>query len=213
MKLSLVPPFNANRQLKRTIASSMYIDANDFLTRVRYLRSDQDLISFSYDSKILVDLLMAAESDLKSIIVSLSRKNESPEDAYLVARNAGHNISRLYSVVESRAFRRLKLLSEKDKKMLLLFYSSFRVSNRYKIITLLKLKKEDPVFRQLRLGEISKLLTEKSIQELHGVVFRLHVLANSALKRYTDYPAMIGTNVKKLHHRMEQFEVTLGRRL
>ena len=75
---SLIPAFNVNKQLKSTIASTMWTDANDFLHRSNIILEDLETGSFAYLSKIYVDILMAIESDLKCIIIGLSLKSETP---------------------------------------------------------------------------------------------------------------------------------------
>ena len=110
--------FNSNTFLKRTICDSMYIDANQFLWRVHHLIRLDDFTDRNWYSKIYVDLIMAIETDLKAIIVGLSKDSETPEQAYNSARQKGHNIKKLYDEVEDRAKNRLKLLNKKDKKLL-----------------------------------------------------------------------------------------------
>ncbi|UII28758.1 hypothetical protein LVD15_10125 [Fulvivirga maritima] len=209
----ITPPFNSERLLKSTLSNSMLSDANDFLWRVDIVKSNSDFFGISFISKIYVELLMAVESDLKSLIISLSLRKETPEDAYMVARNCGHDISKLYSEVEKRAKNRITLLKLKDKNELLEKATQIKVSNRYKLISLLKIKTDDPLDRLFGVGKYSSLLTYEYISDLEKIALKLHQISSKSSKRYLDMVAMNGRNIGKYERRVNQFKEKLGKKL
>lgn len=210
---SIFPPFNADRQLKSQITRSMVLDGHEFLIRADLLVAKPYVRSSSYLSKIYVDLLMSIESSLKSLIISLSKKNETPEDCYTIARKKGHRINDLYSEVEMRAFRRIKLLSLKDKNELLNNSIKIKVSNRYKIVTMTDLK-SDGLGRLWGDGIYTKLLDHSYIlHRLRNIAQQLHIIARDAEKKYMDMIAIKGQNAGKTSARFELFYKNLSGRL
>lgn len=207
-RISLVPAFNVDRQLKSDLANSMWGDSNDLLWRAKMSLSNPPSYSKAFLAKVFVDILMSVESTLKSLIISLSKKQETPEEAYLVARNCGHKILNLYQMVESRSYRRLKLLSNKDFKILSKA-NALKVENRYKLITTLMLIQEDWQERELGTGEVSSILNFDFMDEFLRVTFKLHEISLHALKKFCDNRGVTGSNMVKLRARQTTFYRTL----
>lgn len=205
--------FDADIFLKSTICGSMFRDSHDFLWRVNCILNNMEHSGYSFISKIYVDLLMAIESDLKNLIIALSKQNESPEDAYKVARNKSHNIIKLYYEVELRAKNRLKLLNNNDKKELLNKATIIKVSNRYHLFSLLQIRDENPADRDFGLGEYSSLLSLEYVYELRKIAFKLHEIVIIAQSRFTVTVAMSGNDMTEYSNRMKEFKSNMGRKL
>ncbi len=201
---SLIPPFNAERQLKSDLANSMWGDANDLLWRVDMSLHDPPSYSKAFLAKVYVDILMSIESSLKSLIVCLSKKEESPEDAYITARKQNHNIIKLYQQVEIRSKRRIKMLSKKDINIITKGIT-LNVSNRYKLITELMLLEEDWIDRELNQGAVSSILNFDFINDLRIVAFLLHEISHRAIEKYCAQKAMNGSNHIKFRQRKKTF--------
>ena len=202
---SLIAPFNADRQLKSLISSTMWTDANDFLHRTNIMLENLEFSSFAYLSKIYIDILMAIESDLKCIIIALSDKSESPEDAYKIARKCSHRIDCLYQEAKTRAFKRVKLLNKKDEVELLENAIKIKVENRYRLETLIKLRKDGKFNIDWGLGEYSKLLDYNYMLRLQKIAFQLHELSRKISDKYLDSNGMFGTNLGKFDRRFDDF--------
>ena len=202
---SLIPAFNANKQLKSTIASTMWTDANDFLHRSNIILQDLETGSFAYLSKIYIDILMAIESDLKCIIVGLSIKSETPEESYNIIRGHSHRIDKLYNEVKKRALNRIKLLNKKDEIELLKNVIKIRVENRYRLVTLMQLRKDGKFNIDMGTGEYSQLLEYNYIRKLQKIAFELHVISDKTCKKYLIKEIINGKNMKKFDNRFKDF--------
>jgi hypothetical protein len=112
------PPYNSDLYLKKDISGSFWKDSNDLLWRSKIFRRHIPHDNLSTKSKVYVDLVMAIECSLKSMIVTLSLKSETPEAAYLVARRCSHHLDKLYAEVQKRARNRVKLLGKDEEKVL-----------------------------------------------------------------------------------------------
>ena len=208
-----LPKFNADRFIKSTIAGSMKQDAQDFIWRVDCIKQNMEYGGYSFFSKIYVDLLMAIESDLKCLIISLSKRDEKPEDAYIAARSKSHNISKLYAEVETRAKNRLKLLNSKDKEEIIYASTYIRVSNRYHLFSLLQIREEDPINRDFGYGEYSSLLSLEYINELERITFSLHEVTLSAMDRFLVPVMMSGCNISNYGDRLKEFKLKMDKKL
>jgi hypothetical protein len=204
----LQPKFNSNTFLKKTICDSMYTDANQFLWRVHHLIRIDEFHDRNWYSKIYVDLIMAIETDLKAIIVALSKSSETPEDAYKSARGKGHNIQKLYGEVESRAKNRLKLLSKKNKELLLTKYTLLNVSNRYDLVTFYGIR-EDIKNKNFTDKAVKYLLTHESLLELEKIANLLHQVSKKAIKK-KPIIAMSGDKMTKFYQRIDKFKSNIG---
>jgi hypothetical protein len=210
---NIFPKFNEERQLKSTLTGSMWSDANDFLWRVDILNKNSDFSGFTWWSKIYVDLLMSVESDLKAIIMSLSKEDETPEIAYKVLRSKGHSIENLYNEVERRSKNRLKLLSHKDKEEMLKISNRLTVSNRYKLITFLKIRSERGHGKEFQYGHFSFLLNYKAMKSFEKIALKLHEISRISMERNTDINAMNGNYIGDYYKRIKEFEKNMGTKL
>ncbi|GAB3406934.1 hypothetical protein HNQ93_004305 [Hymenobacter luteus] len=214
--LTLLPkgrPFNVSQSLKRKMASSFAADANDFLWRVGILNSSRPHDTNSFFSKMYVDLLMSAECSLKSLIVSLSPPNETPEDAYLKIRSLGHNLEKLYKEVERRAVNRLKLLKP-AQRALLMDANTIGVGYRYDITIFFFLSRESRLDRAFQQGTVSRILNYDFIMALYNMLHELRDLADAAqLKRFGPLTALSMKQLGKIEEREDAFFAAVGHRL
>jgi hypothetical protein len=210
---SFLPKFNADRFIKSTIANTMVHDAHDFIWRVGCIKKHMEYSGYSFFSKIYVDLLMAIESDLKCLIIALSKNDEKPEDAYKVARSKSHHINKLYKEVEIRAKNRLKLLDLKDRNEIIEKSTQIKVSNRYHLFSLLQIRDEDPMDRDFGYGKYSSLLSFEYISELERIAIDLHKITLVAMSRFTVTVSMSGQNMNKYSDRLKRFKSELGNKL
>lgn len=187
MEITKLPKYNENEYLKARISDGMHKDANQFLWRVHLLLRKSDFTDRNWFSKIYVDLMMAIESNLKSIAISLSPKSETPEQAYKKVRSQGHKIKELYQIVETLAKRRLKLLSSKEKNELLNKYSKLGVSNRYELITLYGIW-ENIENKNFSDNSVRSILQESSIFRLEEIANKLHQISLQARKKNPTIP-------------------------
>lgn len=198
-------PFDADGQLKYTLASHFWGDSNDFLWRVSILKDKRPHDSNAYFAKIYVDLLMSAECALKSLIVSLSQDNETPEQAYMKARQYGHDLQKLYDEVKLRAKRRVKLLNSREVKILLKA-NTLKVNYRYGITTFLFLLQENTFDRAFRDGAVSSVVNYTFITAFYKVLHTLKDIAvKSNKKYYGKHMSMMGSDLERLEPRRERF--------
>jgi len=206
-------PFNAERQLKYRLATSFWSDANDFLIRVSLLRDNRPHDTKAYFAKLYVDLLMSAECALKSLIISLSKKSETPEDAYLTARRNSHNLDKLYKEVELRAKNRIKLLSKKEKDILLKA-NTIGVGFRYDITTFFFLAQEDYIDRMFQDGQVSSVININFINDFYKMLHTLNDIADKSYHKYYGKNNLLsGINLQKLKERQDAFFTTMESKL
>ncbi|MDB0602179.1 hypothetical protein PL373_13675 [Tenacibaculum maritimum] len=198
-----------NTYIKKHICDSMFRDSNQFLWRVHYLIRTNEFSDKNWYSKIHVDLLMAIESDLKAMIVALSKNNESPEDAYKKARSYGHNISNLYQEVEIRAKNRLKLIPQKKKELIIDKYTRLKVSNRYELVTFYDIR-TDTQNLNFTDSSLKNILSYNSLIEFEKLAIELHDVSKNAISK----KPMIALNGRKLtlyFRRLNEFKNNIGR--
>lgn len=103
---------NSSKQqaVKGMLASCFYDDGNLFIERFDLVHDTgfNGLICI-LEPKAFVDLIMSIECSLKSLILGLSLDSESAENAYKKAKGYSHNLDKLYSEVQKRAQKRLKI--------------------------------------------------------------------------------------------------------
>lgn len=208
-RIMFVPAFNSARQLKSTIANSMWKDANDFNWKADILLKNIPHESKSYFGKVYVDIMMGIESSLKSLIVAMSPKGLTPEQTYINVRSKGHRISDLYNEVQRLARQRVKLLDKKDYDVIAIANQNLSVNNRYDLITFLLHQKQDSLKRILHTDDISLIFNEEFLKKLLIVAIKLASIANRTIKKYCDIQAMSGTNLGKLQKRTDLFYTTL----
>lgn len=206
-------PFNADKHLKYKLSMSFWADSNDFLWRAGILLKERPYDTNAYFAKIYVDLIMSAECALKSLIISLSLPTESPEVAYLTARKIGHNLEKLYTEVELRGKKRLKLLSPRNKKILFKA-NKLGVNYRYEITKFFFLTQEDYIDRAFQRGFVSSVINFEFISLLYNMLHDLNELASkSHHKYYGKYSSLSGSNIKKQQDRQNAFFTTMRNKL
>lgn len=211
-KLTSSKPFNADNQLKTKLSMSMGSDANDLNWKASILLNNIPHYTRSYFGKVYVDIIMGIESSLKSLIISLSKKTDSPETIYTAARSKGHKIADLYSEVEKLAKNRIKLLDKKDL-VVLGKAKTLTVNNRYDLINVLLYMQEDSMDRILRTDAVSSVLNEKFLHELIKVSYKLSKIANAARSKYCDFPGMMGSDLLTMHNRIDSFYKAMKHKL
>ncbi|MFY0686571.1 MAG: hypothetical protein JXQ90_05370 [Cyclobacteriaceae bacterium] len=169
--------------------------------------------STSFYAKIYVDILMGTECALKSCIVSLSHKSESPEDAYFASRKGGHSIQKLYAEVATRAKNRVQLLKSSDYKILMRA-CTLGVGYRYGITTFMFLIQEDSFERIFNQGNVSSIINPDFILRFMDVAFQIKSIAWAMHNKYCgENKAMSGKNMKKYEDRQKNFYINVKNKL
>lgn len=211
-KLFELPPFKPELYVKRKIAGSYWNDSNDLLWRGNIFRKQIAHDSLSTKAKIYVDIIMAIECSLKSMIISLSLKDETPENAYLSARSSSHHLGKLYEEVKIRAKNRVKLLS-RSQEAIIIKANTLGVGYRYDITAFMFLSQEDWAVRGIKRGLVSSVLNHDFIDELNVVAHQLNKLSGSTLDKYLGWYATINTRKwQEIDDRQTQFLTNLGRK-
>ncbi|KAB2877535.1 hypothetical protein F9K33_16240 [bacterium] len=183
MKSIGVKPFNVDRYLKARLAQYFLLDSQDFFHRIQILNKSPRFSPNTFTPKTLVDTIMCVECALKSIIISLSRSNEKPENAYLAARRCGHIIDRLLTEASRRSFHRVSFLSKREIQILLQL-KNIGVEGRYAYEIANKMQQEDPLLRFLREGAVTKLLNSEFLSSSLSVTKRLVGIAGKSFDKY-----------------------------
>lgn len=212
MSILKLPPFKPELYVKRTIAVSFWKDCNDLLWRANIFRARIGHDTLSTKAKTYVDIIMAMECSLKSMIVSLSHETETPESAYLVARGCSHHLDRLYNEVKSRAKNRVKLLPNKDVATIIKG-NSLGVGYRYDVTGFMFLSQEAWTDRTARTGVVSSILNHDFINQLNTVAHNLNRISGDTSNRYLGQYAKINTRRwHEIDDRHKLFMTNLGRR-
>ncbi|MDR3711959.1 MAG: hypothetical protein P4L51_04025 [Puia sp.] len=211
-KLLKLPPYRPELYVKRTVAVSFWKDSNDLLWRATIFSRQIGHDTLSTKAKTYVDLIMAIECSLKSLIMSLSLKDETPESAYLVARRCSHNLDRLYQEVKIRAKNRVKLL-DRSAEEIIQKANNLGVGYRYDITAFMFLSQEDWFDRSRRSGWISSVINHDFIGKLHVVAHELNKLSGDTVKKYLGKYARVNTKRwEETDARHSMFLTTLGTR-
>lgn len=137
-----------NRAVKATVSQNFYTDGKLFVDRFDLINSSDLMNKRGIRAKMFVDLAMSLECSLKSLIISLSKDDESPIDAYKKARSYSHNLDKLYKEVKERSKNRFKL--PKKNAGLFIDLADLGISSRYSYeLWMLRIQAED---RDLFLG-------------------------------------------------------------
>lgn len=103
------------RGVKSAVAANFYIDGNLFIERCDLVARSESMGNRYFRAKCIVDLLMSIECSLKCFVISLSKDDETPTQAYKKARSCSHSLEKLYSEVELRARGRFRLDPKRQK--------------------------------------------------------------------------------------------------
>lgn len=102
------------RAIKSDIASQYWRDGFSFI-RISDVVFNTDLIAdVDIRGKMTVNLMMSLECSLKSLIISLSKDNETPLEVLKLVKNKSHDNNKLYDEVVDRSKKRFKI-SERSK--------------------------------------------------------------------------------------------------
>ena len=75
-----------NRAVKGLVAHLFLADGFLFLKKFDTVKNSKSDILYDFRSKVVVDLYMSIECSLKSMVISLSKDDETPAEAYKQAR-------------------------------------------------------------------------------------------------------------------------------
>ena len=211
-KLFAPPPYKSDLYLKRTISVSYWKDSNELLWRASIYKQHIEWDNLSTKAKTYVDIIMAVECALKSIIISLSLKTETPENAYLKARACSHNLTKLYEEVKCRAKNRTKLLSLNDETILNKA-NTLGVGYRYEVTSFMLLSQEEWADRNEKKGIVSSILNHDFIDNLYKVAIRLNTIAGQIEKKYLGKYAIANmAKWEETEDRHKRFLTNLGRK-
>jgi hypothetical protein len=200
-------PIEPEGYVKAKVATHYLTDSEQLCLRARTTINSSDLpFRYSMRSKIFVEILMSFECSLKSLVISLSKGGESPEQAYHEAREPGHRVGQLCEKVKNRSYNRLKFVSSKEEDMI---YEAEEIGVfvRYELEAM-RLK------RGLKNGRLfskpNKLLqtirSEQWMSDMLELGFKLHSIAYESGSRYmSEHLSMMGSDVEEAHERLQKF--------
>ena len=111
----------------------------------------------------------------------------------------------MYKEVKKRAFKRIKLLNKKDENELLENAIKIRVENRYRLVTLMQLRKDGKFNIDMGTGEYSQLLEYTYIRKLQKIAFELHDISDKICIKYLAKEIINAKNMKKFDDRFKDF--------
>lgn len=193
------------RAVKSHLARNFWTDGNLFIDRFDQVRTCDSMGNRNFRAKATVDLAMSIECSLKSLIISLSKDDETPFGAYKKARNKGHKLDALFGEVTARAFRRLKMPKKNEST-----FSDLRhlgVGSRYSYeVWLLRFQSESI---SLFLGEdlISRTVDEPEwARKVRNEAVRLNQVASNAHSRFmSKHSILSGRRLTAYEREMDQF--------
>lgn len=201
-------PLDPEGFVKAKVAASYRTDAEQLYARAEASLRDSSLPTTKYSmlSKIFVDILMSFECSLKSLIISLSKSDESPEQAYKEARGCGHKIGKLCKKVQGRSYNRLEFVSSKEENMLH-EAGDIGIFVRYESDAL-KLKigvQDDRLFSKPNSMD-KTIRSEEWICTMLDLSYKLSAIAHESGSRYmARYLNTTGTDREKGNQRLKQF--------
>jgi hypothetical protein len=156
-------PFYVNRfhlefQVKHTVSSHFTGDAYDWI-ELYFISRPRDYRTLSIVSKRIMNLRMAQECILKSMLIALSKKNETAEEAYKSCKGCGHNLERLVIQCKQRSQNRFRICTKpgfvRIQKM-----TQFHIGLRYDIDLKDEYRKKDFGSRATLTGGVSGILSD-----------------------------------------------------
>lgn len=97
------------RAIKSDIASDFWRDGFSFIRISDIIYQTELIQEKDVRGKMVVNLMMSLECSLKSLIISLSKDNETAYDAFKIARNNSHDTKKLYDEAKGRSKKRFKI--------------------------------------------------------------------------------------------------------
>lgn len=104
--------YSEDTHTKSIMAMKYLTDGQDFINRVVLLSNKDSYATKSFNAKIYVDFINAVECCLKSVFISLSKTEESPENTYKKLRKKSHNIEKLRQSIDGKGEQRFREFSE-----------------------------------------------------------------------------------------------------
>lgn len=193
------------RAVKSHLARNFCADGNLFIDRFDQIRTCGLMGNRNFRAKTIVDLAMSIECSLKSLIISLSKDDETPAGAYKSARVKGHKLDALFDEVTTRASRRLKMPKKSE-----LVFSDLKllgVGARYSYeIWLLRFQSESV---SLFLGRdlISRTVDDVEwTKKVRNEAVQLNQVASKAQSRFmSNHSILSGSRLTAYKREMEQF--------
>lgn len=192
----LVGSFNADMQLKAKLAYSYDRDSFDLLRRINatnyFIDKQIHTPNRSLIAKKFVDIVMAIECALKSLMISLAVNNIKPEDIYKTVRKKSHKIYDLALDVKNHARKRVKFLSVSELD-LLNKAQGLGIRTRYEVDVFFLITQEDYMQRITQTGMISSTINDPQwIEQLDGT-FRVRscFLTFDIVRKYSTIPCVV----------------------
>jgi hypothetical protein len=142
--------------VKNVLSSQFARDAYDWI-ELYFLSLPKDYQSISLMSKRFMNLRMALECLLKSMLIELSDKNETAKNAYSVCKNCGHNLEKLANECKQRSHSKFRICN-KTGLIRLRQMNHFHIGLRYDIDLKEQYRKEDIPSRFTATGKITGVL-------------------------------------------------------
>jgi len=170
--------FNTTKSIKGLFANRFLTDGNLFITTYDLVSKTEYFQNKNYRAKIIVELMMSIETSLKSLILSLSKDDETVINAYKKAKGCSHDINKLYHEVKCRSKNRIKIL---DKPKIFVDIKNLKVSSRYSIELFLieydNKNKEDKLINKT-------INNSKWVLELRNYAVQFNNLASRSYSRF-----------------------------
>ncbi|MDN0082064.1 hypothetical protein QU487_04755 [Crenobacter sp. SG2305] len=207
MELSLGVPkkHKPKRAVKSLVASNFYVDGNLFIEVFDNIKKTDSMQHRNFRAKAIVDLAMSLECSLKSLVISLSKDSESPNDAYKKARKCSHDLRGLYEEVASRAKNRLAIKKINDE--IFNDLKSLKVGSRYSFeVFLLRFQADKS---KVFIGEdlISRTIDNPEwVSRLRSEAVTINKLAEQCHSKYLSKHAILsGAKFKKFDKELSNF--------
>lgn len=195
-----------SRAVKLHLAQNFWKDGHLFIARFDQLSTCSFMEHRDFRAKVVVDLAMSIECSLKSLIISLSKDDETPADAYKKARKKNHNLVDLLAEVTVRAKKRLRI-PQKKARSAISDLKLLGVGSRYSYeIWLLRFQSSSA---SLFVGEdlISRTIDKNDwiVSVRHSAIL-LNKVASTAQSRFmSKHGILSGSRLKAYTQAMSQF--------
>lgn len=201
--------FKPQRCVKWLLSSNFCCDALHFIERFSYLYGIESVTNLlnhkCIRAKRLLELYFSIECSLKSLVISLSKDDETPSNAYKKARGKNHDLKKLFMECSDRAKNRVKF--PKNPPSIFEDLSKLKIGIRYaQDIWLLKFNSDA---KHIFLGEdiisktIDNLEWEKNLQTNAE---ELQKLSELVLERFLKpYSMIMGTEMVSRDAELHKF--------
>ncbi len=185
-------------QTKHTLFGHYIRDASDWCTL--YNASQQcDRITLSIQTKRFMHLMMALECILKAILIALSKRDESAEDAYKSARKCNHNLEELVNQCKSRSGTRYRICTKPMIERLIII-DKLGIGIRYDVDMKTALKKQSFEERLTGDGPVSGVVDSEDFHELvkQDVFYLIRLSRRISKKRLSKHSGGLVLNMAKV---------------